>query len=227
MAFDAWLALAVVAGVLGLLATSRMSPDVILGGGLMLLLLGGVITTEDALAGFSNEGMITIALLFVVAAGVVETGGVTWLAGRLFGHPKSVFRAIGRMMLPAAGLSALMNNTPLVAMLIPAVSEWAKQHRIAPSKLMIPLSYAAILGGACTLVGTSTNLVVNGMLIRAHEAQHLAGGTATIPRGLGMFDITWVGLPCALAGIAFVALLNRYLLPNRQASMASAADPRE
>ncbi len=227
MGFEAWLTLAVVVMVLGLLATSRLSPDLALGGGLMVLLLCGVIKTEEALAGFANEGMITIALLFVVSAGVVETGAVTWLAERLFGRPKSAFQAIWRMMLPTAGLSAFMNNTPLVAMLIPAVNDWAKQHRIAPSKLMLPLSYAAILGGACTLIGTSTNLVVNGMLIRAHEAQHAAGGATTPPRGLGMFDIAWVGVPCALAGIAFIVLSSRFLLPNRRASIASVADPRE
>lgn len=227
MGFEAWFTLAVVAMVLGLLATSRVSPDLALGGGLMLLLLCGVLPTEEALAGFANEGMITIALLFVVSAGVVETGGITWLADRLFGRPKSVLQAVRRLMIPTAGLSAFLNNTPLVAMLIPAVNEWAKQHRIAPSKLMIPLSYAAILGGGCTLIGTSTNLVVNGMLIRAHEAQQAAGGTVTLPRGLGMFDIAWVGVPCAVAGIAFVVLSSRFLLPDRRASIASAADPRE
>jgi len=227
MGFEAWFTLAVVGMVLGLLATSRASPDLALGGGLMLLLLCGVVTTDDALAGFANEGMITIAVLFVVSAGVVETGAITWLSDRLFGRPKSVFQAVRRLMLPTAGLSAFMNNTPLVAMLIPAVNDWAKQHRISPSKVMIPLSYAAILGGGCTLIGTSTNLVVNGMLIRAHEAQQVAGGTTSLPRGLGMFDITWVGVPCALGGIAFVVLSSRFLLPDRRASIASVADPRE
>jgi di/tricarboxylate transporter len=227
MAFEAWLTLAVVAMVLGVLATSRVSPDLALGGGLMVLVLCGAVKTEDALAGFSNEGMITIALLFVVSAGVVETGAITWLADRLFGRPKSVLQAISRMMFPAAGLSAFMNNTPLVAMLIPAVNDWAKQHRIPPSKLMLPLSYAAILGGVCTLIGTSTNLVVNGMLIRAHDTQQLAGGAGSMPRGLGMFDITWVGVPCALAGIVFIMLSSRFLLPNRRAPSASVADPRE
>jgi di/tricarboxylate transporter len=131
------------------------------------------------------------------------------------------------MMLPTAGLSAFMNNTPLVAMLIPAVNDWAKQHRIAPSKLMIPLSYAAILGGTCTLIGTSTNLVVNGLLIRAADAQQAAGGELTLPRGLGMFDITWVGLPATLAGIGFIVLSGRRLLPSRLPSIETVADPRQ
>jgi di/tricarboxylate transporter len=227
MGFEAWLTLAVVAVVLGVLATSRVPPDVALFGGLAVLLLAGVMDTDEALAGFGNEGVITIALLFVVGAGVVETGAVTWVADRLFGRPASALVALVRMMIPTAVLSALMNNTPLVAMLIPAVNEWAKNRKIAPSKLLIPLSYAAILGGVCTLIGTSTNLVVNGMVIRAHDAQVVAGAAPSLPRGLGMFDIAWVGIPCAVVGLTFLALVGRHLLPDRKTSMATVSDPRE
>jgi len=145
----------------------------------------------------------------------------------LFGRPRSVTNAILRLSLPTAALSAFMNNTPLVAMFIPAVNDWAKRYRLAPSKLMIPLSYAAILGGTCTLIGTSTNLVVNGLLIRAADAQQAAAHVTTIPRGLGMFDITWVGLPVALVGIAVVALGHRWLLPNRVPTLVRVSDPRE
>jgi di/tricarboxylate transporter len=227
MGWEAWLTLGVVLLVLGLLAFSQIAADLVLLSGLAVLFLSGVLTAPEALAGFANEGMITVANLFIVAAGVVETGGITWGADRLFGRPHSVGHAIARMMLPTAGLSAFMNNTPLVAMLIPAVNDWAKQHRIAPSKLMIPLSYAAILGGTCTLIGTSTNLVVNGMLIRASDAQQAAGGPVTLPRGLSMFDITWVGLPAALVGIGFLVLCSRHLLPNRLPSIETVSDPRQ
>ncbi|NUQ66540.1 MAG: SLC13 family permease, partial [Pirellulales bacterium] len=227
MGFEAWFTLSVVLLVLGLLALTHLAPDVVLVGGLVLLLISGVLTTSEALAGFANEGMITVGVLFIVGAGVVETGGVAWIADRLFGRPKSVVNAIWRLMTPTAVLSGLMNNTPLVAMLIPAVNDWAKHHRIPASKLMIPLSYAAILGGTCTLIGTSTNLVVNGLLIRAHEAQVAAGATPTLPRGLGIFAITWVGLPCALAGLTFIAIASRYLLPDRKPSITTAADPRQ
>jgi di/tricarboxylate transporter len=227
MVLEAWFALAIVGLVLGLLVFTRLTPDVVLLGGLAVFFLSGVLSGPEALAGFSNEGMVTIAVLFIVGAGVVETGGVTWIADRLFGRPKSLVNAIWRTTAPSALLSALMNNTPLVAMLIPAVNDWAKQHRIAPSKLMIPLSYAAILGGTCTLVGTSTNLVVNGMLIRAADAQRAAGEALTLPRGLGMFDITWVGLPAAVLGIAFILVAGRWLLPDRRPTMATARDPRK
>lgn len=227
MGLDAWLTLAVVGLVLVLLTATRLAPDLVLMAGLAVLFVAGVLTGPEALAGFANEGMITIGVLFVVSTGIIETGGVTWIADRLFGRPKSVVNAIWRTMVPAAGLSALMNNTPLVAMLIPAVNDWAKQHRISPSKLMIPLSYSAILGGTCTLIGTSTNLVVNGMLIRAADAQAEAGGAITLQRGLGMFDIAWVGLPAALAGIAFILVVSRWLLPDRVPVMAAVRDPRQ
>ena len=227
MSAAAWFTLSVVALVFGLLACTRLAPDVVLITGLAALLVANVLNPAEALSGFANEGMITVGLLFVVCAGVIETGGVGWVADRLFGRPKSMRNAMLRMALPTAALSAFLNNTPVVAMLIPAVNDWAKRYRIAVSKLMIPLSYAAILGGTCTLIGTSTNLVVNGMLIRAADAQHAAGQATLLPRGLGMFDIAWVGVPAALAGIAFIALGQRWLLPERMPAMGRAADPRQ
>jgi di/tricarboxylate transporter len=227
MGIDAWFTLSVVLVLLGFLAFTPLAPDVVLMGGLVALLVSGILTAPEALAGFSNEGMITVAVLFIVGAGVVETGGVTWIAERLFGRPRSVRHATLRMMAPTTILSAMMNNTPVVAMLIPAVNDWAKLHRIGVSKLMIPLSYAAILGGTCTLIGTSTNLVVNGLLIRAYDAHAASGSALDLPRGLGMFDITWVGLPSALLGTAFILLAGRYLLPERKAAITTVADPRQ
>ncbi len=227
MSPEAWYSLLVVCAVLAVLSRSRFPPDLVLMGGLAMLFVPGILTPNEALAGLANEGMVTVGLLFIVSAGIVETGGVTWISERLFGRPRSTAHALTRMMLPAAGLSGFMNNTPLVAMLIPAVNDWAKQHRLAPSKLMMPLSFAAILGGTCTLIGTSTNLVVNGMLIQAADAQRAAEGGSALPRGLGMFDIAWVGIPAAVLGIAFVILLHRYLLPDRLPPRSAVADPRE
>jgi di/tricarboxylate transporter len=209
--------LSVVGLVFALLIFSSLTPDVILLGAVAILLLTGVIDVGQALSGFSNEGMITIAVLFVVGAGVRETGAVEFISGRLFGRPKNAENAIARMMFPVMGLSAVMNNTPLVAMMIPAVSDWARTSRIAVSKLMIPLSYAAILGGTCTLIGTSTNLVVRGMLLKAD------------PNGPGieMFDITWVGLPAAIIGGLFIVLTSRWLLPDRRPAISMTDDARE
>ena len=115
------------------------------------------------------------------------------------------------------GLSAFMNNTPLVAMLIPAVSDWARANRFPVSKFLIPLSYAAILGGTCTLIGTSTNLVVQGMLLKARPETG----------GLGMFDISWVGVPAALVGGVFIVAASRWLLPDRRPAISTHDDARE
>jgi di/tricarboxylate transporter len=143
------------------------------------------------------------------------TGGNTWVTEKFLSRPKSVTGALLKMMLPVSFVSAFMNNTPVVAMFLPAVNDWAKQHRIAPSKLMIPLSYAAVLSGIVTMIGTSTNLLVNGMFI------------ANTGRSLHMFQLTGVGIPICLAGIAFVLLFHRWLLPARQGSTQAFGDPRE
>ena len=185
-------------------------------GGLTLLLVAGVLTPTEALAGFSNQGMITVAALYVVVVGLRETGGIAWLAQRLLGRPRSVVGAQLRVMLPVTVMSAFINNTPVVAMLIPAVGDLAKRHGFAPSKLMIPLSYAAIFGGTTTLVGTSTNLVVNGLV---KEQLGLPS--------LRMFDLSLVGLPVALVGLMFVVLLGRWLLPDRQPNRSLFENPRE
>ncbi len=154
MVWEAWLTLAVVALCIGLLASNRYPPDIVMLGGLTILLLSGVLTPAEALAGLSNEGMVTVAVLYVVVSGLQETGGTAWVSQSLLGRPRSVAHAQLRMMAPVAALSAFRNNTPVVAMFIPAVQDWAKRHGIAASKLMLPLSYAAIAGGTCTLTLT-------------------------------------------------------------------------
>jgi di/tricarboxylate transporter len=215
------------------LAFTTLAPDIVLMGGVVLLVVSGVLTPADALAGLSNEGMVTVAVLYIVGAGVRETGGVDWIAKGLFGRPKSLLAAIVRLVFPTIGLSGLMNNTPLVAMLLPAVGDFAKTQRIAPSKLMIPLSYAAILGGTMTLIGTSTNLVIQGQVQKEVAKQQDAikqGATiseANRIKPLGMFDITWIGVPAALIGGIYVVFSARWLLPDRRAPLSTTDDPKE
>ncbi len=216
MGFEAWLTVAVITLCIGLLASNRFPSDAVMVGGLTLLLLTGVLSPDEALAGLANEGMVTVAVLYVVVAGVSETGGTAWVSQALLGRPRSIAHAQARLMVPVAALSAFLNNTPVVAMFIPAVQDWAKRHRIAVSQLMIPLSYAAIAGGTCTLIGTSTNLVVNGLLLKETDAP-----------GLGFFDIAWVGIPTLILTIAFTVLFGRRLLPERQSVLSRLADARE
>jgi di/tricarboxylate transporter len=215
MGWEAVFTLGVVAACIALLAWNRYSPDLILMAGLTLLLLAGVLTPQAALAGLANEGMVTVGVLYLVVSGLRETGGISWISQTILGRPRSLPGAQLRLMLPVAALSAFLNNTPVVALFIPAVQDWAKRHRLSVSRLMIPLSYASIIGGTCTLIGTSTNLVINGMLI-----------TETGTVGLGMFELAWVGLPAAVAVLVATVVLSR-LLPQRRSVMEQLADARE
>ena len=126
--------------------------------------LCGVITLAESLAGFANEGLLTVGALFVVAAGISATGGLDWYMGKVLGKPRTPAGAQLRLMLPIACVSAFLNNTPVVAVMIPIVLRWAEATGVAKEQLMIPLSFASVLGGTCTLIGTSTNLVVQGMV---------------------------------------------------------------
>ena len=216
LTWQAWFSVATAGTVLVLLATTRIAADVILMAGMTLLLVTGILTPAEALKGFSNEGVLTIAALYVVAAALKETGAVAWLAHRFLGQPRSPKQALLRVMLPTSVLSAFINNTPVVAMFIPAIQNWAKRMHIPASRLLLPLSYAAILGGTCTLIGTSTNLVINGLLI-----EHTGG------QGIGMFDIAWVGVPLLLLGTAFIAITAQWLLPERASPMEQLASTRE
>lgn len=189
--------------VLSSLALTRVSADLVLMAALAFLLISGILGPAEALAGFGNPGVITIATLYVVAAGLKETGAVQWIARRLLGHPKTEKGAQLRMIAPTGILSAFMNNTAVVAMFIPAIQDWAQRLGVPASKLLLPLSYAAILGGTCTLIGTSTNLVVDGLL------------QSTLGINLGLFELAWVGVPLLLVGGTFLVLFASRILPDR------------
>ncbi|MBI5136143.1 MAG: anion permease [Nitrospirae bacterium] len=215
LGWQAWVAGGVVAGVFAVLMATRVPPYLAMVGGMALLLVTGVVSPRAALAGFANEGVITVAVLFVVAAGLRQAGVLAWLMGRVLGRPRSVRAAQARMAVPVMAASAFLNNTPLVAMLLPVVQDWARRVGIAPSRLLLPLSYAAILGGLTTLIGTSTNLMVNGLWIAEGHAS------------LSLFTITPVGLAAALAGMAFMLAAGRRLLPDRQVDASVFDNPRE
>ncbi|MCW5774868.1 MAG: SLC13 family permease [Phycisphaeraceae bacterium] len=210
MGWEAWLTGALLVGMLAALVAGRWGPDIILMGVLVTLLLAGIIDAGEAVRGFSNGGVITVAMLYVVAAGMRETGAINLIAGPMLKKAKSVVSAQARMVLPVVGLSAFINNTPIVAMLMPAIDGFSKRSGIPASKLMLPLSYASIFGGVCTLIGTSTNVVVAGMMSHADVRDTLGD-----PVRLSMFTITWVGVPMAIVGIAYILLFSKWLLPDR------------
>ena len=213
--WEAWFTLGTIATVLGVLIATKLETDLVLTGAITVLLLSGILSPHEALAGLSNEGIVTIAVLYVVVAGLDATGANTIIAERFLSRPKSIAGALMKMMFPVTFVSAFMNNTPVVAMFLPVVNDWAKQYRIAVSKLMIPLSYAAVLSGTVTMISTATNLLVNGMLLTAKGHQ------------MQMFDLTWIGVPISIAGVLFVVAFNRWLLPDRRPAMDQFKDPRE
>ncbi len=209
MEWQGWFSLMLTAGALLLLVLTRLGPHLVMMGVLTILSAAGILNAGEALSGFSNSGLITVAAMFIVAAGIHGSGGVDLLVNKLLGQPGSVRSALSRIFAPVVLLSGFLNNTPVVATLIPAIHAWSRKIKIPPSKLMIPLSYASILGGTLTLIGTSTNLVVNG------QYQSLTGEP-----GFSIFSITAVGIPVALAGVAFMLLLFPRMLPDRSDKQA-------
>ncbi len=221
LGWEAWTTLGVVGLIFALLVSSRIPADVAMIAGLCVLLVFGIVTPKEALSGMSNEGMITVGVLYVVVAGLQQTGCMSLVASRLFGRPTGVLSAQLRMMLPVAGISAFMNNTPLVAMMLPVVSDWGKKFKIPAGKLMMPLSFATILGGLCTLIGTSTNVIAAGLLRDKLASGELHG------EPMGMFTLTAVALPVAAAGILYMLAASRWLLPDRKPAVATSDDPRQ
>lgn len=216
MTLAAWFALAVILFCITILARNRHSADVVLLGGLTLLLVTGVITPRQALAGLANEGMVTVGVLYVVVAGLQETGAVGWMADTVLGRPRSLRHALIRLALPIMALSPFLNNTPVVAMFIPAVGAWAQRHRLPLSRLMMPLTFLTTAAGLCTLVGSSTNLVLNG-LIRSE---------AKLP-GFSLWELAWIGVPVTLAVLLYILLAAPRLLPDRTAASTAFENVRE
>lgn len=225
MTWEAAVVLAIVAAMLVTLARTAIGPDIVLGAGVVTFMTLHAVSPlfpspTTMAANFGNEGVLSVAVLFVVAAGLSETGGMAFVAERLLGRPRSTWAAQLRLMTPVAALSSVVHITPVVAIFVPIVQDWSKRTRHRPSQLLLPLSYAAILGGMCTLIGTSTNLVVQALLIDARRTD------PTVPL-MGMFTLSWIGVPIAIVGIAYVALASRRLLPDRGPAPFDLADARE
>ncbi len=173
-------------------------------GAVVALLLAGVITPQQALSGFSNPAPVTVAALYIVARAVEKTGALQPLIRSTLGTGDGNRAGLARLLAPVAGASAFLNNTPIVAMLAPQVADWAHKRERPPSWYLMPLSFAAVLGGTITLIGTSTNIVVSGLLEEAGMEP------------LAMFELTPLGLPLALTGLGLLVLLAPVLLPDRQ-----------
>ncbi len=228
----AWFVSVVVVLVMGALAANRVAVDVAMVGGLTLLLLGdaavgGILSVPDAAAGFANPALILIGSLFVVAAGLERTGGIEKVARVVLGRPKSEAGALARLTVPVALMSAVMNNTPIVAMYLAIVRDWSKRLRISASKLYMPLSFAAILGGKLTLFGTASNMVVLGLYnshldsLRGSE-RHLF----ELSQLSEFWGIAFLGVPTTLLGLALMVAFSKWLIPARRPVEDESADAR-
>ncbi|WP_457624514.1 SLC13 family permease [Persephonella sp.] len=169
-----------------------------------VLVITGILSPSQALAGFSNEQIATIILLLLVSNLIQKVGVVNYYFSKVLKDSLSYRAFLGKMFLMVSSLSSFLNNTPIVAMLIPYVYQWGKKKKISPSRLLIPLSYAAILGGTITLIGTSTNLLVSGLAVQ----QGL--------QPLGIFDFALVGIPATIAGFIYMFFWGYKLLPERK-----------
>ncbi len=199
------IALAITALVFVTLFWKRVrATDLVFLAGLVGVTLCQIVTPKQALLGFANPAVVTIAALYVVAAGLRHSGALDLIGNLLLGDVRTEKQAVRRLMFPIVALSALINNTPIVAMTVPTVIDWCRRTGVSPSRMLIPISYLAILGGACSLIGTSTNLVVNGLMVKHPGIQ-----------GMHLFEIGYVGLPCAIIGTLYLMFAGRHLLPNR------------
>ncbi len=183
--------------------SERLPPDVTALLAIIALLLTGVLTPTEAFAGFSHPATVSVAAVLVLSAGIERTGVLSFLARRLLapiGHSELLLTIV--IMFVIGGLSAFINNTAAVAIFIPVVLEVCRRTGSSPGRIMMPMSHAATLGGMCTLIGTSTNLV-------SHEYARSQG----LP-GFSMFELGRVGLPVMLAGFLYMLLIGRWFLPR-------------
>ena len=222
------IALATTLAVFATLQLRRRTPtDVLFLAGLVVVTVCGVITPAEALRGFSSNAILTIAALFVCAGGLRSSGVLDWIGRQLLGNVKTERKAMVRLAFALLATSAFVLNTAVVAMLMPVVIQWCRARNVAPSRMLMPLSYLTILGGVCTLIGTSTTLVVNAELQSLHEQrlEQISNLAAPPPeqvefadrlQPMRLFEIGQVGLPCAIVGAVVLLLTVPWLLLTRQ-----------
>ena len=208
MTAEAWLTAAVVIAILAGLVFDLASPSVLVFTGVVVLLFAGVIDTSQALAGFSNPAPFTVGALFVLARAVAKTGAIRPYTQRLLGETGHTRRPMLRLLIPSATLSGILNNIPLVAMMIPEVTTWARRRGSDVAKFLLPLAYAASLGGMMTLIGTSTNLVVAGQMSDAGLEP------------FAFFELGAIGLPIAVLGLLVLVAFSPRILAGRTSPSA-------
>ncbi|MBQ9678771.1 MAG: SLC13 family permease [Prevotella sp.] len=208
LSLQAWITIITVIGIFVVMAKTRIPAVVAFLGAMTVLLVTGIVTESEGMAGFGSEPVVVHAAFFVVMAGLMQTGVLYWLTKHLLGNPSNLKQAIIKLTIPIASLAALLNSVNVVALFIDVVKIWAKKLGTEPSRLLVPLSYAATLGGTCTLIGNSSNLVISGLY---------ADQTGT---ALGLFTPFFPGLFITVIGCVLL-LLFRNMIPRRQSPETS------
>ncbi len=194
---------AIISMIVGL-ALELARADMIVFGTVAMLLLLGILTPEEALNGFANEGMLTVALLFIIVGAIQKSGVVEGAIRKILGSGQSEKKALLKILLPVPVLSAFLNNTPIVVALTPLIRKWCLERGLSPSKFLIPLSYITVLGGTMTLIGTSTNIVIHGLMLEKGMD------------GFSMFELGIVGLPLTMVGILYLLTIGYKILPSHK-----------
>ncbi|GFH22081.1 uncharacterized protein HaLaN_19489, partial [Haematococcus lacustris] len=210
-----WLVIAGLIVAFLIMGADKVGPDIVFSVLLTFFVACGVLTVNQAAAGYANSGLLTVIFLYLVSEGIYQTGGLESLVIRLLGRSRSPWWALVRMMIPAMILSAFLNNTPVVALLTPILISWARRSGVPVKKLLMPLSIASVLGGTCTLIGTSTNLVISGAQATRYEKLKKFDDVK-----FRIFDIAPYGVPYAIWGFLFVIMTQRWLLPGNSSRFA-------
>jgi di/tricarboxylate transporter len=205
MTFESWIVIVALAYLIVAFLIKAMRPGLILFSAAAIFMATGVITDKELIAGFSNNGVIVIVVLFWVNEGIKQSGLITRLAQAYLPRKRNPMAfLLPRLMVPVSFFSAFLNNLPIVVNISPLLIRWSEGLKISPKKFLIPLSYAAIFGGMCSLIGTSSNLVIHGLLIENGF------------RGLHLFELAKVGGVIALVGFGYMAIFGNILLPGKK-----------
>ena len=205
MTFEAWIVLAVFLFLVVAFLTEAMRPGLILLSAAIIFMVTGIITDQELIAGFSNDGLITIAVLFLVNEGIKQSGLMARLARAYLPRKRNPMTfMLPRVMLPVAFFSAFLNNLPIVVNFSPILIRWSEIMKLSYKKFLIPLSYAAIFGGMCTLIGTSSNLVVHGLMLESGKA------------GFHLFELGKIGLFISIFGLIYMSVFGNWLLPGEK-----------
>ena len=218
MPLQAWLTLSLLVAMFAVMAWDKLPTWLVFLGAMTMAMTLGLAPPAGLLKGFSNAGVLTVAALFPVARGMYSTGAISLLSQRLIGQPKTEISANLRILPPIAIGSAFINNTPMVAMMIPVVRDLRRNAGLVAPSLLMGISFASILGGNTTLIGGAVNLIVAGMTADAIAAGQLPG-----MRQIGMFDLSWVGVPVGIAGIFYLVYVAPYLLRGLKYNEVAAA----